>query len=78
MIALASPGSSLFIICIFIICSDSVVLSDYYDHRCDYNFNYTDNGVFKTNLDTAQAALIEAAKANNSGFYTAAKANNSD
>ncbi|XP_017227655.1 cysteine-rich receptor-like protein kinase 44 [Daucus carota subsp. sativus] len=78
MIALASPGSSLFIICIFIICSNSVVLSDYYNHRCDYNVNYTDNGVFKTNLDTAQAALIEATKANNSGFYTASEGEGSD
>ncbi|KAK1368444.1 Cysteine-rich receptor-like protein kinase 29 [Heracleum sosnowskyi] len=72
MILVASQGSSLLILCIFI-CSVSVIRSDFFNHACgrDNNVNYTSNSLYKANLDTAQSTLISAANTNNSGFYTA-------
>lgn len=72
MTVVASPGSSLFILCIFI-CSVSVIRSDFYNHACgrDNNVNYTSTSIYKTNLDRAQATLISAANSSNSGFYNA-------
>ncbi|KAK1368446.1 Cysteine-rich RLK (RECEPTOR-like protein kinase) 25 [Heracleum sosnowskyi] len=72
MILVASQGSSLLILCIFI-CSVSVIRSDFFNHACgrDNNVSYTSNSLYKANLDTAQSTLISAANTNNSGFYTA-------
>ncbi|KAL1834297.1 hypothetical protein ACET3Z_003948 [Daucus carota] len=69
---MASPGSSVFILCMFIF-SVSVVRSDFYNVACgrDNKVNYTSTSIYKRNLDTALTTLISAAKKSNSGFYNA-------
>ncbi|WOG85281.1 hypothetical protein DCAR_0104469 [Daucus carota subsp. sativus] len=69
---MASPGSSVFILCMFI-CSVSVIRSDFYNVACgrDNKVNYTSTSIYKRNLDTVQATLISAAKKSSSGFYNA-------
>ncbi|WOG85282.1 hypothetical protein DCAR_0104470 [Daucus carota subsp. sativus] len=69
---MASPGSSVFILCMFTF-SVSVIRSDFYNVACgrDNKVNYTSTSIYRRNLDTAQATLISAAKKSNSGFYNA-------
>lgn len=78
MILVASPRSSVFVLCVIL--SVSVALSGHYNTACgrDSNVNYTSNNIYKTNLDTAQASLISAANTNNSGFYTASVGKGAD
>ncbi|XP_017230913.1 cysteine-rich receptor-like protein kinase 44 isoform X2 [Daucus carota subsp. sativus] len=72
MMVMASPGSSVFILCMFTF-SVSVIRSDFYNVACgrDNKVNYTSTSIYRRNLDTAQATLISAAKKSNSGFYNA-------